>query len=80
MRKIMVEKDTQSGEWTATFVGDAEIARCPTQDEAAEQAYAYARDNATEADPISVQIREEDGSFGPERTYPRAADPRRDPG
>lgn len=72
MQRVVVEK--QGSDWVAALDG-TEVARGRVQGGVAEAAYEWARANATESTPVSVQIREEDGTWGLERTYPRSADP-----
>jgi hypothetical protein len=77
VRRIMVE--LEGDKWLAQLDG-TEVARGDSQDAVVEAAYDYARVNATDLEPISVQLREKDGTYGLERTYPRKADPTTSPG
>lgn len=47
-----------------------------TKEEAVKKAAAWARKNASDADPISIKIHGVDGKIKDERTYPRSADPK----
>lgn len=54
--------------------------RLPTRAAALAWAARYARNNATAARPYSLRVRNRNGRWAEERTYPRGADPRRSKG
>ncbi len=75
MRKVVVER--VAGEWVATATGGTIVARGPERDAVIEGAHEYGRTHGHEVDGVSVEVREEDGSYAVLTTYPRIAAERR---
>ena len=75
MRKVVVER--VAGEWVATVTGGTIVARGPARAEVVEGAHEYGRTHGDEVDGVSIEVREEDGSYEVLTTYPRVAAERR---
>ena len=74
MKRIDVVK---KGEGWVAESGNPVVARAPTKARFVQETARFAR--AT-AEPVTVKIHLANGRFQQERTYPRAADPRRSKG
>ena len=78
LHKYTLSKDDERGDWKLTKDGTSRVQeRFPTKEAATEGG---ALEKALGKSGGSVKIRNEDGRFEEERTYPRAADPRRSKG
>ena len=73
MRKVVVER--VAGEWVATVTGGTIVARGAERADVVEGAHDYGRTHGGEADVdgVSIEVREEDGSYEVLTTYPRVA-------
>jgi hypothetical protein len=78
MRRVIVQ---QAGDqWVATGPDGIEVAHGTHQRDVLEQAYIWGRERGKPGSPVTVQLRETDGTWGEERTYPRSEDPTSSPG